>query len=219
MRAPHIVLALLVGAGVAASVAVIPRDRELALMYLKGLDYESAQSALEQRLAAGDMSVGVVIPLTRVYLEIGEFEAAVALMERFAAANPDEAEVKEELAQLYKQSSRMYDYLELLADHVRVRPTEKILRELSDHYGNHGAIEKQVEVLRVLVQKFRPRLDDWMDLAQIEADLGNFEAASDALVSLDRNFKVPRTQRTVEFYISILARTGREAEAVQLATS
>ena len=69
MRAPHIVLALLVGAGVAASVAVIPRDRELALMYLKGLDYESAQSALEQRLAAGDMSVGVVIPLTRVYLE------------------------------------------------------------------------------------------------------------------------------------------------------
>jgi lipopolysaccharide biosynthesis regulator YciM len=219
MRAPHIVLALLVGAGVAASVAVIPRDRELALMYLKGLDYESAQSALEQRLAAGDMSVGVVIPLTRVYLEIGEFEAAVALMERFAVANPNEAEVKEELAQLYKQSSRMYDYLELLADLARVRPTEKILRELSDHYGNHGAIEKQVEVLRVLVQKFRPRLDDWMDLAQIEADLGNFEAASDALVSLDRNFKVPRTQRTVEFFISILARTGREAEAMQMATS
>ena len=84
MRAPHIVLMALVGVGVAASLAVIPRDRELALMYLKGLDYESAQSALEQRLNSGDLSVGVVIPLTRVYLEIGEFEEAVKLMERFA---------------------------------------------------------------------------------------------------------------------------------------
>lgn len=217
MRAPHIVFALLVAAGIAASFAVIPRDRELALMYLKGLDYDSAQSALEQRLAAGDLSVGTVVPLTRVYLEIGEFEAAVALMERFAAANPEEAEVKEELAQLYKQSSRIYDYLEVLADLVKVRPTEKILRELSDHYGNHGAIERQVEVLRILVQKFRGQLDDWMDLAQIEADLGNFEAASAALLELERNFKVPRTQRTVEFYISILTRTGREAEALAIA--
>ena len=94
MRAPHIVLAVLVSAGIAASLAVIPRDRELALMYLKGLDYASAQTALEQRLAGGDLSVGVVIPLTRVYLEIGEFEEAVRLMERFAAANPDEVEAK-----------------------------------------------------------------------------------------------------------------------------
>ncbi len=219
MRAPHIVLALLVSAGVAASFAVIPRDRELALMYLKGLDYESAQSALEQRLKAGDLSVGVVVPLTRVYLEIGEFEAAVELMERFAIANPAEAEVKEELAQLYKQSSRIYDYLEVLADLVRVRPTEKILRELADHYGSHGAIEKQIEVLRILVQRFKVGLDDWMDLAQIEADLGNFEAASAALLELDRNFKVPRSQRTVEFYVSILTRTGREAEALEMARS
>ena len=45
MRAPHIVLAVLVSAGIAASLAVIPRDRELALMYLKGLDYASAQTA------------------------------------------------------------------------------------------------------------------------------------------------------------------------------
>ncbi len=193
MRAPHVVLMALVGIGVAASLAVIPRDRELALMYLKGLDYESAQSALEQRLESGDLSVGVVIPLTRVYLEIGEFEEAVKLMERFAAANPEEAEVKEELAQLYKQSSRVYDYLGILADLARVRPTEKILRELADHYSNHGEIEKQVEVLRILVQRFKARLDDWIDLAQIEADLGNFEAASGALYELNRRFKVPRT--------------------------
>lgn len=219
MRAPHIVLAALVGAGIAASLAVIPRDRELALMYLKGLDYESAQSALEQRLNSGDLSVGVVIPLTHVYLEIGEFEEAVKLMERFAAANPEEAEVKEELAQLYKQSSRVYDYLGILADLARVRPTEKILRELADHYNNHGEIEKQVEVLRILVKKFQTRLDDWIDLAQIEADLGNFEAASAALYELNRRFKVPRTQRTVEFYISVLARTGREAEAFEMAAA
>ena len=219
MRAPHIVLMALVGAGIAASLAVIPRDRELALMYLKGLDYESAQSALEQRLNSGDLSVGVVIPLTRVYLEIGEFEEAVKLMERFAAANPEEAEVKEELAQLYKQASRVYDYLGILADLARVRPTEKILRELADHYSNHGEIEKQVEVLRIFVERFKARLDDWIDLAQIEADLGNFEAASGALYELNRRFKVPRTQRTVEFYISVLARTGREAEAFEMATA
>ena len=216
MRAPHIVLALLVGAGIAASIAVIPRDRELALMYLKGLDYESAQSALEQRLASGDLSVGVVIPLTRVYLEIGEFERAVELMERFVASHPQEAEAKEELANLYKQSARIYDYLETLADLARIRPTEKVLRELSDYYSDHGETEKQIVVLRSLV-KIRARYEDWMDLAQLESDLGNFDAAQAALDELSNRFKVPRTQRTIEFYISVLARTGREAEALELA--
>jgi len=217
MRAPHIVLALLVAAGIGTSIAVIPRDRELALMYLKGLDYESAQSALEQRLNAGDLSVGVVIPLTRVYLEIGEFERAVALMERFVAAHPNEASAKEELASLYKQSARIYDYVETLADLARIRPTEKILQDLSDYYSDHGEIEKQVEVLRVLVQRFKMRFENWMDLAQIEADLGNFEAASLALKELEQRFTVPRSQRTIEFYVNVLSRTGREAEAIALA--
>lgn len=216
MRAPHIVLAVLVGIGVASSIAVIPRDHELALMYLKGLDLESAQVAFEQRLKSGDLSVGVVVPLARVYLEMGEFDAAVVLMERFAAANPDDAEVKVELAKLYKQASRIYDYVSILADLARIRPTEKILRELSDHYGDHGETEKQIEVLRVLVRRFNPTLDDWMDLAQIEADFGNFEASSMALRELDRRHKVARNQRTIEFYISVLARTGREAEAYEL---
>ncbi len=217
MRAPHIVLAVLVSAGIAASLAVIPRDRELALMYLKGLDYASAQTALEQRLAGGDLSVGVVIPLTRVYLEIGEFEEAVRLMERFAAANPDEVEAKQELVQLYKQSARIYDYLTMLADLARVNPTEKVLRELSEYYSDHGEGDKQVELLRVLVERFKARPEDWMDLAQLEADLGHFDAALKALSELDRRFKVPRDQRNIEFYVSVLARTGREDEAAQLA--
>ncbi len=216
MRAPHIVLGLLVGAGIAASVAVIPRDRELALMYLRGLDYDSAQAALEQRLASGDLSVGVVIPLTRVYLEIGEFERAVELMERFVGSHPQEAEAKEELANLYKQSARIYDYLQTLADLARIRPTEKVLRELSDYYSDHGETDKQIVVLRSLV-KIRARYEDWMDLAQLESDLGNFDAAQSALDELSNRFKVPRTQRTIEFYISVLARTGRETEATELA--
>ncbi|MBM3549002.1 MAG: hypothetical protein FJX54_18835 [Alphaproteobacteria bacterium] len=217
MRAPHIVLAALVGVGIAASVAVIPRDRELALMYLKGLDYEAAQSALEARLDAGDLSVGVVIPLTRVYLEIGEFERAVALMERFVAVHPGEAEAKEELASLYKQTARIYGYVETLSDLAKIRPTEKILHDLSDYYSDHGEIEKQVEVLRVLVQRFKVRFEDWMDLAQIEADLGNYEAASAALTELERRFKIPRNQRTIDFYVNVLSRTGRDAEAMQIA--
>lgn len=219
MRAPHFVLALLVGVGVVASIAVIPRDRELALMYLKGLDYESAQAALEERLNAGDLSVGVVIPLTKVYLETGDFDAAVGLMERFVALNPDESDGRSELAQLYKQANRVYDYISTLSEFVRIRPTQKALYELSDYYNSRGEIDKQVEVLRVLVRRFTARMDDWIDLAQIEADLGNFEAAASALSELGRRFKVPRTQHTVEFYVSVLARTGREGEALEFALS
>src|SRR5688500_4195047 len=158
MRAPHVVLVLLVIAGIAASIFVIPRDRELALMYLKGLDYESAQLALETRLGGGDFSVGVVIPLTRVYLEIGDFDAAVALMERFVERHPENPDALEELSQLYRQASRSYDYITTLVTLARVRPTEKILRELSDYYADHGESENQVEVLRQLVKRPNPRL-------------------------------------------------------------
>jgi lipopolysaccharide biosynthesis regulator YciM len=217
MRASHVVLVLLVVAGICASVFVIPRDRELALMYLKGLDYESAQLALETRLDGGDFSVGVVIPLTRVYLEISDFDAAVALMERFVARNPENPDALEELAQLYKQASRTYDYIVTLETLARVRPTDKTLRELSDYYGDRGNVEKQVEVLRQLVQRPNPRMEDWFDLATVEAGLNNYEEAAAALHELDRRYKVPRTQNTVEFYISVLARTGKEEAAVALA--
>jgi tetratricopeptide (TPR) repeat protein len=214
---PHIVVGVLVAAGIGASLAVIPRDRELALMYLLGDDLEAAQAALEARLANGDLSPGVVAPLARVYLEIGDFEGAIALMESHAARHPEDADTKQELAKLYRQTSRLYDYVETLADLAKIRPTEPTLRELSWHYGDHGEDAKQVEVLRALVKLPKATLEDWMDLAEVEAGLDNFEGATQALVGLQRRFNVPRNQRNVEFFVSVLARTGREADALALA--
>jgi thioredoxin-like negative regulator of GroEL len=219
MRGPHLILGALVIVGLASSLAVVPRGRELALMYLKGADYESARVSLEERVAADDLSVGVVSPLTQVYLEIGDYDGAVALMERYAAANPRDPSARLELARLYKQANRIYEYIETLEAVAAERPDDEVLRELSEYYSDHGRAERQAEILRVLVQRGKPGLADWVDLAQLEASLKNYPEATSALLELERRFKVPRTQAMIELYVGVLSRTGREAEALVLARS
>ncbi|MCA9713014.1 MAG: hypothetical protein KDK70_44730, partial [Myxococcales bacterium] len=52
--------------GLAGAYLLVPRERELGLMYLEDKEFDAARATYEARLAAGDTSVAVVLPLVDV---------------------------------------------------------------------------------------------------------------------------------------------------------
>src|SRR5213594_879353 len=148
-------------AGAALSIALVPGKSELALIHLKDKEYEVARRAYEERLTAGDRSVRVVMPLTQLYLQFGDVEKAVQLMESFVAENPNDVAALKRLGKFFQYAERPRDYLTIL------EPVEANLRELSDIYNFTAQYERQIEILKTLIEKYPKRPQDFIDLANL----------------------------------------------------
>src|SRR5260370_28956884 len=85
----YLFFVVLIGGGVGLSVLLVPGKGELALIHFKDKEYEVACRSYEERLSSGNRSIDVVIPLTQLYLQFGEVEKAVQLMEEFVRDNPN----------------------------------------------------------------------------------------------------------------------------------
>jgi tetratricopeptide (TPR) repeat protein len=117
MSKKFIFIAILIAiAGLAASFFLMPRSQEIALMQMKDKNFEDARIAYEAQLASGNLSIEVVTRLSELYLQTGEVNKAIEVMEKFIAANPASLEARRQLGTYYQYAQRQDDYLRNLEE-------------------------------------------------------------------------------------------------------
>ena len=199
--------------GLAGGLALVARESELALIDLRDKEFDRALQRYEQRLAAGDLSVSVVIPLCQLYLQYGRIESAVALMERFVQENPANLDARRQLARYYQQSQRTEDYVRTLEQIVSAEPSRAILSELSDIYNFRGELTEQIRTLRTLTRLYPGEPQDLLDLAGLQAANGRLADAAVTLEKLVASRPGSATLDTVQFLMSLLLDTGQSDKA------
>ncbi|MBP2290535.1 tetratricopeptide repeat protein [Azospirillum rugosum] len=217
MRANILFVLLIIAVGVGVSLLLIPRGEELALQKFRDQDYATARLAYEQRFDAGDHSAATVMPLTRLYLDGGEVDRAIALMEAFVAREPEAnasyAEGRQILSRLYRDAQRMGDYLENLEVLARLRPTDENYRELATLAGFHGQIDRQIDALRRYCELRPEDGDAQMELGTLLASQGAYAEAMERLGNADDRAKGAIEPNGRELLMSLLLDQGRAGEA------
>jgi tetratricopeptide (TPR) repeat protein len=159
----------------------IPSENDLALMRFKAHQYEAALQVFERRVAEGDNSVAVVMPLVRIYLDQEIPDRAVAVMERYMAAQPHDARGRELLALAYQQAGQLLAYQQQLEILIGLYPTEERLHQLVQLYRHHGEADKRFSALEQLTTEYRANTGEWIDLAYLLLQRDDPRAAERAL--------------------------------------
>ncbi len=220
MRAIHyLIVALVVCAGIALSVILIPSEGEIALIRFKDKDFESARTAYERRVNENGLSSELVVPLTQLYLQYGDVAQAIAVMESYLKKHPEDTVAKERLGRFYQYAQRPYEYRLNLEELAIQNPSETNLRELSDLFNFQSQFDKQIATLQKLVDLYPEKHTDFLDLANLQAAEGRF---GDAAATL-RNFEAIHPQRitpdTVQFMMSLQLDSGQTRAAASRASS
>ena len=98
----YLIIGVLAVLGLLASLLLMPRSNEIALMQFKDKRFEEARTAYEKQLESGKITVDVANGLTDLYLQYGRIDDAVKIMERFVKENPRNIESREELGKIYQ---------------------------------------------------------------------------------------------------------------------
>lgn len=172
-RRHYAIFLVVVAAGLFSSLLLIPGPSQTALLFFKGQHYDRAARIYEARLAAGDDSVDVVVPLAQLYLERGKTERAVRLLKNL----PPRADRDHAIADFYKSALQPEQYLQTIEKFDRWQLSEKELRELCDLYRDRSRYADLKATLRILIARFPRQADDFVELANIEASQGDAAAA------------------------------------------
>ncbi len=152
-RAYFIVAAIVLAVvGFLLSVLVIPSDSEIALIHFKDKQYDKARALYEQQYESGNLSLDVVMHLTGVYLQFGDVDKAIAVMEDFVARHPDHLAARRELGSLYQYGQRLDDYARNLEAINRLQADPDNLKILADMYQFNETYDKQVPVVVKLLE-------------------------------------------------------------------
>ncbi|MFQ5450554.1 MAG: tetratricopeptide repeat protein [Nitrospinaceae bacterium] len=209
---------LILTLALALGLVLIPRQTELPLIYMKGQKYDLAKREFEKLAARGDLTVAVSAPLTQLYLYFGEIDQAVSLMKRFVKKYPKDTEALKMLAKLYQDNLMMDDYLAAL-DAVSARePTENHLRELAQEYEKKSNPQKQLKTLETLLNSYPGKAADFVTLAQLQANAGEYEKAVKTLETLEVHHSRSVSMDTEDLHLSLLIDLERDEDAVTRAT-
>lgn len=212
-------LAVLVMAVVAVGVSLllIPGGHELALMKFRDRDFEEALPAYEKRYAEGDRSAATVMPLSRLHLQEGRVDRAIAVMEAFVAAEPRSVEARQLLGVLYHGAQRMGDYLANLEAIDALLPSEEAQRELATYYEFYADFERLAGALGRLADRRPDDAEIVTKLAALLAASGDAEQAVARLRALDDTLPEGATDDARDLLMNLLLELGRTEEAVDRA--
>jgi len=107
----HFTVAIIVLLSLGVSFTFIPSPIEQTLMHMKNREFELARYEFQEQFTAGDRSVGVSAPLTKIYTHFGELDKAIAVLQGFLEEYPQEYQANQLLADLYWDTQRTDDYI------------------------------------------------------------------------------------------------------------
>jgi tetratricopeptide (TPR) repeat protein len=213
-RRHYVAFALLVGLGFAASLLLITRRPEQALISYRDKNFDEALRRYEARLETGDLSPAVVMPLSQLYLQFGNVDAAVALMERYVREHPDDVTARTELGRYYQFAQRGPEYLAELEALSRLSPSEQTLRTIAEMYSFQSQFDEQIATLQRIVDLYPGSPQDLIDMATLMAARGRLMDAAAALRRLHEAHPDAATPETMQFLLSTLLDSGQPDAAV-----
>lgn len=213
MRQTLIPLFLVAFFGVGLAILLFPSEEERALMYIKDKEFSEALEIYEKLIQKGRLRPEPVKALTDLYVQYGEINRAIELLEQFIAENPEHLEARQQIGTYYQYAQRPGDYLRNLEDVVKFAPSKERLKELSDIYNFNGEYDKQIEVLKQLIGYPDPEPEYFVYAAHLLAGKDRIDEAIAILADYRGKFPAKITPDTLEFMMSLLLSKHRQDEA------
>ncbi|MDP1723737.1 MAG: tetratricopeptide repeat protein [Alphaproteobacteria bacterium] len=213
MRQTLIPLFLVAFFGIGLAIVLFPSEEERALMYIKDKEFSEALEIYEKLIQKGRLKPEPVKALTDLYVQYGEINRAIELLEQFIAENPEHLEARQQIGTYYQYAQRPGDYLRNLVDVVKFAPSKERLKELSDIYNFNGEYDKQIEILKQLIAYPDPEPEYFVYVAHLLAGKDRIDESIAILGDYRLKFPAKITPDTLEFMMSLLLSKHRQDEA------
>ncbi|MDT8445670.1 MAG: hypothetical protein RRB13_02080 [bacterium] len=208
---------ILAAVGILGALSMIPSEDEVAFLNFKDKNFKDALTRYEAQYAAGNRSPSLIGPLCDLYLQYGQVNAAITVLEDNLERLPDQLEVRRRLAKYYQYAQRPADYLINLEALSRLKPDREILRQLAQIYNYNEQYDHQAETLRRIISEFEPTHEDYINLAYLYAAQGKIEEAYQVVLELfDQRFAQVEPAE-IDFALSLMLDLNRRDEALKLA--
>lgn len=139
--------------GVGISLYLIPSEQEVVALQERDVEQVDIGNVdVEAEYAQGRRTLPIILGLAKKRVEEGNRPAAIALLEEYVTANPNDAAARKALAEQYQLAGDQKKYNEQLEAIAAAEPTEQNLKVLSDIYNAEKSYPKQIEVLQKLVE-------------------------------------------------------------------
>ncbi len=211
-----VVLVALLGLGL--SVAIVPRDDEIAYLRFRDQHYAAALALYEKQIRNGNLSLSVVRPLSELYFKYGQIDKTIDLLEMFVERNPDFFTARKKLGFYYRFARRYGDDVRNLETLSRLKPSAALLQDLADSYYFGQDYERQLRVLADLVKNHRPDKVYYLELARLWAQKKRYRKAVSVLEQLFGADKDKPAAATVELALSLMIDAGQDQKAFNLAS-
>ena len=232
MKKVYLILVIMLLVGAVAGYALMPQEKGIALTEYKeqvwdfDKDAYKSKEVFVKKFAEGDRSIDVVKPLVDIYLQEGNVNEAITVLEAYVGDHPDSVSARKQLGTLYQYAQRPSDYLKNLEEIRKLSGNQDVLRDLSDIYTFNNQGEKKTEVMQELIDTKQPlEVRQYIELANLQATSQQTLEAIGTLQALKaaQPDKVPyEAQRLL---VSLLLDAGdkesaiKEAEAWKTRTS
>jgi predicted Zn-dependent protease len=209
----HLTVAIIVLLSLGISLAFIPSHTEQTLMRMKNREFELARYEFAEQFAAGDRSVSVSAPLTKIYTHFGELDKAIEVLQGFLEEHSLDYQANQLLADLYRDAQRTDDYIVHMEKLSHQWPTEKSIRDLYAQYKAKAQPKKQLQTLARMVKRYRGKANDYVTLAYLQANDHDFTSALETLAALEIKHPNTASAEKEELHISLFLDSGKPARA------
>lgn len=213
-----IALVLLVG-GVAASIYLIPSAREVA--GAQSLDVQAVDLGnvdIEAEYAQGRRTYPIIAALADKRAAAGDRPAAIALLQEYVTANPNDINGHKKLADHYRAAGDMAGFNKEIEAIAAAAPTEENLRVLSDIYNADKEYVKQAAVLQKILDVTKgEKPQAFVDLASMQVVIGDNESALKTIEALRAKHPTFSNYPITRILVTILADKGEVDRAFDVA--
>lgn len=202
--------------GIGLGYLLLPSTQTLALMYLRDHDYGRALELLEGDQVA---TVPEALQLSNLYLQNGQVDQAILVLEQMVKKYPGHLELRRELGKLYQYAQREGDYLVNLEEVRRLQPSLEVLQQLTNLYSFYSDPKKQISVLEEMVKRYPSQVNGYRDLAGVLMADAQFEQTVTTLRALKTRHPRGMDGESLHRLVYALLKLGHKEEALVEARS
>lgn len=217
MRLTLLLVPLITALALAVSWFLIPGASEQALMRLQSGDIEQSREILQRRVAAGDLSVGVISPLVQIQILEGDVDQAVSTIRAYVRAHPDEPSGLDRLGDLLRQANQWRAYADNRRDLYLLTGNRETLQDYSGLVLLQDRREDRIWALTELDRINAAEPDEILELVQRRAASGDVGFGRQRLQRLITGAAEPADDLILTTYARLAA--AQNADADLLATS
>ncbi len=212
------ILIFVVALAVAVSILLFPFYEQISLMLADEGHYSEALQRYQGELTGGEDTLPVLVSTVKMLDELSRSQEAMNLATSFVANHPDNPQAVAFLLQLYKDSNRENQFLNLFLSHGPKPASESLLRVAQQICESLGDVRAEIPILAELVYQHDGTPKEHFRLAYFLAREGNTEKAADAIQAMINKFPVDALSNLqIDLAVRILIRQNRIDEANKLA--